>query len=147
MRPSVITPVYKSIIRAVTDEIEALNTSGQFGEIQYHNWESRGDEDKLPSHTLIGLDGFGFNPNGGLWLIRAALAVSSFRDFNLLHEIEIIDALERRFSAGEKVALLDMQTAETVNELVITDFDMLPMAQSQLRNYRTIGLELKRTGT
>ncbi len=144
---SIITPVYKSIIRAAVDMIDELNAGQKYGEVGYHNWESRGEENKLPSTTLIGLDGFGFNENQGLWLIRFAMGVSSFRDFNLMHEIEMIDDVHQRFGEGKKVNLLDMDNGDIVNELVVTDFDMLPMAQSQLRNYRTIGLELKRTGT
>lgn len=145
--PSIIAPVYKSIVRATTDMIDELNQSQRFGEVGYHNWESRGDENTLPQITLIGLDGFGFNENEGRWMIRYAMGVSSFRDFNLLSEIDLIDTIQQRFGQGKKVSLLDMDTGEMVNELVVSDFDMLPMGQSQLRNYRTIGLELLRTGT
>lgn len=144
---SVITPAYKSIVRATVDMIEELNVSQRWGEIAYHNWESRGDENELPRATLIGIDGFGFNENEGRWMIRYAMGISSFRDFNLVKEIEMIDAVHAYFGQGKKVKLLDMDTGDVVNELVVSDFDVLPMAQSQLRNYRTIGLELLRTGT
>lgn len=147
MHTSVIEPVYKSIIRAVTDEIERLNGIGTFREIAWHNFESRNDENDLPDATLLGLDGFSFDENQGLWIIRVALALSAHRDTNLLEEIELIDRLHQRFAEGEKIALLDMDTGSQDNEMVVTNFVMLPMAQSELRNYRTIGLEIKRTGT
>lgn len=124
-----------------------MNLDGTFGGIKYHNWESRGDENKLPPFTLIGLEGFGFNENLGRWVIRFGLGVSSLQDFNLLREIEMIDVIQQRYGQGNKISLLDMTTAETVNELVVSDFDVQPMAQSQLRNYRTIGMEVLRTGT
>lgn len=145
--PSVIAPVYKSIVRATNDMIDELNQTQRFGEIGYHNWESRGDENTLPQITLIGMDGFGFNENEGRWMIRYALAISSYRDVNLLHEIELIDEVHQRLGQGKKISLLDMESGDVVNELVVSDFDVLPMGQSQLRNYRTIGLELLRTGT
>lgn len=145
MRPSTVAPVYKSIIRGISDLIEELNALGRFGPIEYHNFESRGDEDKLPRSTLIGPDGFSFNPNEGRWIIRLALAISSYRDFNLHEEIEMIDEIERRWGEGEKVALRDMETGEILSELIIVACEILPMGQSELRNYRTIGIELHRT--
>lgn len=147
MSSYLVTPIYKSVIRRITDLIEELNNDGSYGEISYHNWESRGEEQSLPAHTLIGLDGFSFKENLGLWLIRFALAISSYRDANLLNEIELLDFIQHALGEGQKVPLLEMTAGEQVNELVVTDFELLPMAQSELRNYRTIGLELKRTGT
>lgn len=148
MKPSVIEPVYKSIMRHVTDLIDELNSLGTFSdEIQWHNFESRNDENDLPKTTLLGLDGFSFDENQGFWIIRVALAISSYRDLNLLDEIELIDAIHRRLYEGAKIKLLEMTDADEVNELVVTNFVMLPMAQSELRNYRTIGMEIKRTGT
>lgn len=146
MRPSIIAPVYKSVMRRITDVIEELNTLGRFPPIDYHNFESRGEEDKLPQLILIGLDGFAFNPNQGLWTIRTALAISTLRDFNLHTEIEMIDELERRLGEGEKVPLLNMETGDMENELVVSAFEVLPMGQSEIRNYRVLGMELLRTG-
>jgi hypothetical protein len=147
MKPSVIEPVYKSIIRRVTDMIDDLNALGQFRELTWHNFESRNDENELPQTTLIGLDGFSFDENQGLWIIRVALGISSYRDLNLLEEIELINAIHSHIYEGAKVPLLEMDNGDEVNELVVTNFVMLPMAQSELRNYRTIGLEIKRTAT
>lgn len=146
MHTSTIEPVYKSIIRFTTDVIAEINSVGTFREVQWHNFESRNDENQLPAATLVGLDGFSFDENQGLWIIRVALAISSFHDLNLLEEIELIDRIHQHFAEGQKIPLLEMADGEQINELVITNFVMLPMAQSEVRNYRTIGLEIKRTG-
>lgn len=146
MSPSIIEPVYKSIIRKVTDLIETINGEGHFRTLMWHNFEDRNDEAELPRETLVGLDGFSFDENKGLWIIRVALAISSYNDINLLEEIELIDRIHRDFGEGNKVALLDMGSGDEANELVITTFSMLPMGQSEVRNYRTIGLQIMRTG-
>lgn len=147
MKPSIIEPVYKSIIRRVVDLIDELNDTGRFSLITYHNWEERGQEKTLPQNTLIGTDGFAFDENEGMWLIRFSLAVSSYRDMNLLNEIELLDEIQRRFGEGETVDLLEMENGEVQNQLLVTAFELMPMGQSEIRNYRTIGMELKRTGT
>lgn len=147
MKPSTIEPVYKSILRFVTELIDELNSLGTFKPITFHNFESRNDEQKLPKNTLIGVDGFSFSENGGLWVVRLALAISSYQDMNLIEELEIMSEIHRRVGEGSKVKLLEMQYGDEVNELVVTDFELLPMAQSEIRNYRTIGLEIRRTGT
>lgn len=146
MRPSIIEPVYKSVVRRITDLIEELNMLGKFPPLDYHNFESRGEEDKLPRVTLIGLDGFAFNPNQGRWMIRTAIAISTLRDINLHNEIELISAIEQRIGEGEKIALLDMETGDVENELLVSAFEVMPMGQSELRNYRVLGMELLRTG-
>lgn len=145
--PSPIPAVYKSIVRATSDLIDALNASGLYGLIGYHNWEERALETTLPNNTLIGVDGFSFDENDGRWIIRYAMAVSSFRDINLLNEIDLIGAIEERFGEKEKIDLLQLSDGAIASELVVSAFKMLPMAQSELRNYRTIGIELLRTGT
>lgn len=142
---SIVAPVYKSIVRATSDMIEQLNTSGRFPEIQYHDWESRADEAELPKKTLLGIDGFSFKENSGRWLISFAFGLSSYKDANLLNEIEILDWLQQEAGEKQKIKLLDMDDGSEVSELVVTDFTILPMSQSELRNYRTMGVELKRT--
>jgi hypothetical protein len=145
--PKLISPIYKSIIRNVVDLVEEINTLGLVNPpAEYHNWEERVDEQNLPNTTLIGTDGFSFDENNGLWLIRYALAVSSFNDADLLNEINLIDFLQQRMGKNEKVPLRELTAGEQVNELVVTDFRVFPMGQSELRNYRTIGIELNRTG-
>lgn len=145
---SPIPAIYKSIIRSLSDTIEAINAEGLYPEqISYHNWEERTPETQLPTHTLIGTDGFSFDENGDFWIIRYALAVSSFRDTNLLTEIELIGKLQERYGEGKKVSLLELTNGEIASELVVSAFKVQPMAQSEQRNYRTIGIELLRTGT
>lgn len=143
--PSIVAPVYKSIVRATSDMIEELNATGTFPQIIYQDWESRGDESNLPKQTLLGIDGFAFKENSGLWQISFALGLSSFKDANLLIEIEILDWLQRKVGEKKKIKLLDINDGTQVSELVVTDFTILPMSQSEMRNYRTIGMELKRT--
>jgi len=149
MSNTIIAPLFKSILRYTSETIEEINAAGVYPEVRYHDWESRGDEDKLPRCTLIGVEAFGFHENRGLWDIRFGLGVSSYRDANLLDEIELIDFLHTRFGEGRKVPLYAVSgdNAEQISELVSTDFQSLPMSQSSYRNYREIGIELKRTGT
>lgn len=145
--PSIVSPIYKSVVRHVVDLIEEVNALGLVNpEAQYHNWESRVNEENLPGTTLIGTDGFSFDENNGLWLVRYALAISSYNDADLLNEIDLLDFIHQRMGKGEKVPLREMVAGEEVNELVVSDFRIFPMGQSELRNYRTVGIELARTG-
>lgn len=147
LKPDIVAPVYKSIVRWIGDTVEELEETGGFPPMQYQDWESRGDENKLPMTTLVGMDGFSFDENDGLWIVRFAVAVSSFRDAGLLNEIELISALHRRMGQGSKVPLREMELGEQINELLVSDWELAPMAQSSLRNYRTIGMTVLRTGT
>jgi hypothetical protein len=144
---SPIPAVYKSVIRAVSDMIDTINTQGLYSEpVGYHNWEERTPETQLSQNTLIGVDGFSFDENGGFWLVRFSLAVSSFRDTNLLTEVELIGDIQEIFGEGQKVNLLELSNGEIAGELVVSAFKMMPMAQSEQRNYRVLGIELLRTG-
>lgn len=139
-----ISGVYKSITATLANMIdEIVATTGHH--ITYHSWESRSDEDKLPKHTLIGMDGFSFEENEGLWVVRFAIGISSFQDFNLLDEMDIIDIVHAWTGEKKKVKLLDPVTGAEVSELVVEAWRLMPMSQSELRNYRTIGVELLRT--
>lgn len=146
---TLLAPIYKSILRYTAETIEVINATPGLPRVAYHDWEARGEEDKLPRMTLVGIEAFGFRENQGLWEIRFGLGVSSYRDANLLQEIELLDFLQTRFGEGCKVPLYEIvgATAEQVSELVSTDFQTLPMSQSTYRNYREVGIELKRTGT
>lgn len=139
-----VAQIYKSITRHTTDMIATLNSEGH-GPIQFQNWESRADEEKLPQLTLLGPDGFSFDENKGLWRIRYGLALSSFHDKNLLDEIEILDRIQELSGEKKKVKLLNLTTGVVEDELIVIAWSLLPMSQSLLRNYRTIGIELHRT--
>lgn len=145
---SPIPAIYKSIVRSLTDTIEDLNTKGLYPHpIEYHNWEERTPETQLPQTTLIGTDGFSFDENQDFWMIRYALAISSYRDTNLLTEIELIGLIQDRYGEGKKIDLLSLSDGAVASELVVSAFKVQPMAQSEQRNYRTIGIELLRTGS
>lgn len=139
-----ISRIYKSLVRHVSDLIDELNSIGGYG-IEYRVWETRGEEDKLPTATLMGVDGFNFEENGGLWLIRFSISLSSYQDTLLLKEFEILDGIYDWFGEKKKVPLRDMETGDEDSLLVSTGFEIAPMAQTMLRNYRTISVELKRT--
>lgn len=142
-----ISSIYKSILRSVHDLMEHLNGLGRWSVIGYHDWQERGEEENLPPQPLIGLGEFAFTENDGRWLITVAIGFSTYKDENLHNEIEIISEIQKWFGEGNKVALLDELSGLEYNELVVTAFSVLPMSQSEYRNYRTLGVELKRTGT
>ena len=139
-----ISRIYASLMRHVSDCKGAMTTKTGIP-IEYHAWESRGEEDKLPAKTLIGIDGFNFVENGGLWVVRMSIVLSSYQDINLMREFELLDILHKWFGEGAKVPLRDMDTGEENNELVVGEFEITPMMQSMLRNYRVVSLELLRT--
>lgn len=139
--------VYKSVVRGVQDLIKEIRATTADHDLQYWSWENRSDEDKLPRETLMGVNGFGFDENRGLWMIRFGLTLSTVDDANLLGEADIIDIAHEFFGEGKKVLLRNPETGVVMNELVSVAFEVMPMGQTQLRNYRTIGVELRRTGT
>src|SRR3546814_14423460 len=107
----VITRIYKSLVRHVTDMMDNLNDTGEYG-IAYHSWETRGEEDKLPKSTLIGVDGFNFHENGGLWVIRFSVTLSSYQDINLFSAFEILDGISEWFGEKKKVPLRDLNRSD-----------------------------------
>lgn len=135
-----ISRIMKSLIRHITDMAD-----GSLHPMTYHAWEARGEEDKLPKSTLIGLDGFNFDENTGLWVVRCAITISTYQDVNLFTEMDLLDLIFEWFSEGKRVPLRDLDSGEEDNQLVVTRFEIAPMAQTQIRNYRTVSIELKRT--
>lgn len=142
---SAIPMIYKSVIRHIVDLIGEISSTTGNHEISYHDWESRADENTLPKETLIGLEGFTFNENKGLWVTRFGIALSSYQDTNLLNEIEMLGIIHDSTGEGKKIKLLDPIEGEELSEMVVAAWDLAPMGQSQLRNYRTISIELLRT--
>lgn len=143
----IYSTLYKSTVRAVNDLIKDIRATVGDQSIRYWSWENRVDEDKMPREPLIGINGFTFDENGGLWLVRFGITISSVDDANLMLEAEMIDLIHERFGQGKKFDQLDPESGEVDNELVVTSFEVLPMGQTQIRNYRSIGIEVKRTGT
>lgn len=140
----IISRLYKSIMRHVSD-CKAAMTTATGVPIEYHAWESRGEEDKLPKKTLVGIDGFNFEENGGLWVIRTSVVLSSYQDVNLMSEMDLLDIIHTWFGEGQKVPLRDLQLGTENNQLVVSEFELAPMVQSTLRNYRVVSLEMRLT--
>lgn len=143
----IISSVYKSLLRAVNDLVEELQQATGDMDIRYWAWEGRLDEEKMPTTTLVGLDGYNFDENKGLWIIRAAITLSSYDDANLHEESEMLDLIHERFGYHQKVSLRLPDSGDVFSELFVTEFQVMPMGQSELRNYRTCAFELLRTDT
>jgi hypothetical protein len=142
----ILSSIYKSLVRSVVDLIDEINAVNLTDSpMQYISWDSRYDEDKLPATTLLGIDGFTWTENKGLWVTRYGLGLSSYRDANLLNEIDIIDKIHAATGEHQKIRLLDPETGDEIAEMVTAAWELAPMAQSQMRNYRTISIELLRT--
>lgn len=143
----IYSTLFKSTQRAVNDLIKEIRaTTGDQG-VRYWSWESRADEDKMPREPLIGVNGFAWDENQGLWLLRFGITLSTVDDANLAFEADVIDMVHERFGEDQKFAMRDPTSGTIINELVVTKFEVMPMGQTQLRNYRTIGIEAKRTGS
>ena len=139
-----VSNIYKSLVRHLTDTVDAIKKSGVAPGIEYYSWDSRGEENELPNVDLIGLAGWTLHENPGLWLIHAGISISTINDDHLFREASIIDAIHERW--GEECAIpMRDDTGAEYTQLVVKEFEMLPSGQSELRNYRGIGLELKRT--
>lgn len=139
--------VYKSIVRAVHDLVNDIETTMPNQPVRYWAWESRLDEDQMPREMLVGLNGLALHENLGQWIIQCSITLSTVDDANLLVEADVIDMIHDRFGEKKKISVLDPDDASVINELVCVDWQVLPMGQTQMRNYRSIGLELRRTGT
>lgn len=142
-----ISTLYKSLVRSVNDLIKDVRDTTAVTDAEYWSWEARSDEDQMPTATLIGVDGYNFDENRGLWVIRMGITLSTYNDAHLLNEAVVLDRIHERFGFQNSVALLDPETGEQFSELYVSDFQIMPMGQSELRNYRTVGIELMRTDT
>lgn len=139
--------LYKSVLRATNDMIKDIQSTTGDQTITYWSWENRADEDQMPRDPLIGLNGFQFEENGGLWIIRFGVTLSTVDDANLLLEADMIDVVHEWFGEKKTIKLRDPENGDYINDLVSVDFEVSPMGQTQLRNYRTISVEVRRTGT
>jgi hypothetical protein len=137
--------IYKSVVRAASDLVEQIETTMPGLGIRYWSWEDRSDEDKLPRVPLLGVNGFAFDENRGLWIIRFGITLSTVDDANLLLEADLIDMIREIFGEDKKIALRDPDDGEIISELVSVDCKVMPMGQTQLRNYRSLGIEMRRT--
>ena len=140
--------LYKSVLRSVNDLVKDIqSTTPSQADIQVWSWENRVDEDKMPRVPLIGLNGLHLHENGGLLIISFGITLSTVDDANLHDEADVIDVIHKHFGEHKKVLLRDPDTGDVFNELVSVDCEVMPMGQTQMRNYRPIGIEVRRTGT
>lgn len=139
--------LYKSLVRHVTDTITHIRDQGISDDLEYYAWDSRMEVGELPYKDLMGLAGWTFSENRGLWTIHCGLSVSTYNDENLFREIKILDAVHDLWGEGASVPMRDHVSGEIYTSLYVTEFDVMPAAQSEKRNFRPIGLELLRTGT
>lgn len=138
--------LYKSLIVHVQKTITAVQDAGISPDLQYYSWDSRGEVAETDHTDLIGLAGWSFRENGGLWEVRSGLTLSTYNDQNLFREIRIMNIIHDMWGEGSKVAMVDKDTGVEFTEMVVSDFDMLPGGgNAERRNYRPIGIELLRT--
>lgn len=139
-----VSNIYKSLVRHVNDTVDALKASGISAEVEYYAWDSRGEEAELEEKDLVGLAGWTFEENGGLWRIHAGITLSTINDENLLREAEMMDIIHDLWGEDCVVPMRDDQGNE-YTQLVVKHFEVLAAGQSEKRNYRPIGMELLRT--
>jgi hypothetical protein len=139
--------LYKSVVRATNDLVKDIKSTTGDQTLRYWAWEDRVDEDKMPRVPLMGVNGFTLDENNGLWIVRFGVTISSIDDANLLEEADMIDAIHDVFGEKKTFPLRDPDTGDIVNDLVSVKFEVFPMGQTQVRNYRSVGIEIRRTGT
>lgn len=139
-----ISNIYKSLVRHVVETMEEIQRRGVSTNIQYHDWDSRGDEAELPNVDLIGLSGFTFSENRGLWIVHCGITLSTMNDNNLIREIELIDVIHDYWGEALTIPLRN-DVGEEHSQLMVDEFEMLAAGTSEKRNYRSIGLALMRT--
>jgi len=139
--------LYKSVIRRTQDTISEIKLRGISEDLEYYAWDSRGEVQEMPATDLLGVAGWTFKENGGLWEVRVGLTLSTINDENLLREIQMLDVIHNFWGEQVQVPMLDKITGEEFTVMVVVDFDVMPAGNSEKRNYRPIGLELLRTET
>lgn len=140
-----ISAIYKSLQRSIVEIIEDIKTQTGNQNISYWAWENRADENELAKESLIGIAEFDFTENRGLWMIRYAIGLSPWEDLNLGKQLAMLDVIHDAVGERKKVNLLNPDTGELISELVVTGFHIAPSATTEMRNYRTISVELMRT--
>jgi hypothetical protein len=140
-----ISDIYKSLTRRVVETMEEIKSEGTSPNLSYFAWDTRNDTSELPSEDLIGMAGWTFSEDRGFWRIHCGITISTINDENLFREISIIDVIHDYWGEQCEIPLLDSSGAP-YGSLVVNEFEMLPAGQSEKRNYRSVGLELLRTG-
>lgn len=140
--------LYKSLVRHVQTTIKEVKAQGISTTLEYYAWDSRGEVQEATKGDLIGLAGWSFKENGGLWEVRSGLTLSTYNDINLFREVKILNVVHDLWGEQASIPMVDKDTGEEFTQLVVVDFDMLPGGGSaEQRNYRPIGIDLLRTGS
>lgn len=138
--------LYKSLVRHVQNTIKVVKLQSISPSLEYYAWDSRGEVQETATSDLIGIAGWSFKENGGLWEIRSGLTLSTYNDVNLFREVKILNVIHDMWGEQCKVPMVDKVTGVEFTQLVVVDFDMLPGGGSaEQRNYRPIGIDLLRT--
>lgn len=140
-----ISAVYKSLIRHLMDCIDTIKDKGISPNLTYYAFDSRGEKAELEPDDLIGLAGWSFEENGGLWIVRCGIHISTINDENLFREVAFMDEIHDFFGEDLTVPMRDPETGEEYTQLVVKAFEVMPASFSEKRNYRPIGIELRRT--
>lgn len=146
MKPSPIPRIHKSLIRHTQELVSYIGATTGNHDIQYQAWDSRYEEDQLPKATLLGVEGFTFEENGGLWRVRYGLTLSTYQDRNQLEEIEIVGMIHEHTCVETKIPILDEATGEEFSQMHVSHWEIAPGVGTVMRNYRSIGIELLRAG-
>lgn len=140
-----ISSIYKSLQRSVVEIMEEIKVATGHQNISYWSWENRADENELGDQSYIGISGFDFNENRGLWVVRFSLGLSPWNDLNMDAQVRMLDVIFEHLGEGKKVNLLEANTGALVSEMVASHFHIAPATTTELRNYRVISFELLRT--
>lgn len=141
-----ISNIGKSLMRQIMDTIDQIKADGYSEDLTYYAWDSRGEEAELVEADLIGLAGWTFKENRGLWEVHAGITISTVNDENLFREMAIVDAIHDMFGEECVVPMRD-EAGDEYTQLTVAEFEMLPAGNSEKRNFRPIGLQLKRTSS
>lgn len=140
-----LSSIYRSLLRRVVETIDDVRDQGISSTLTYYAWDSRNDQAELEAMDLLGLAGWTFRENKGLWMIHAGLTLSTLNDENLVREVAIMDVIHNRWGENASIPLYDIDEGTVYTNLVVSEFEVMPAGTSEKRNFRPIGLELKRT--
>lgn len=138
-----ISNIYKSLVRQITDDVERAK-AGVSPDLQYHSWDTRAEEAELPPTDLVGLAGWTFDEDRGLWTVHCGITISTINDQHMLREIDLIDLFHDSWGEQRTIPLYDDAGTEA-GQLMVDHFEILVAGYSEKRNYRPLGMTLRRT--
>lgn len=139
-----LSDIYKSLVRHLNDTLDDAKEKVST-EVAYYAFDSRGDISEMEVRDLVGLGGWTFKEDNGLWIVHVGITVSTLNDEHLFREMDIVDTIHDFWGEGKTVRLLNT-LGDEVGQLVVSDFEMMAAGTSEKRNFRPIGIELLRTG-